>query len=66
LKDASREAAIPGRPGFWTLGALLLFALSGAYLANPQPFQDLADRLDPPTEANAGVRIVDEVTYWLA
>ena len=29
--------------GFWSLGFILLFAVSGAYLGNPQPFQDLAD-----------------------
>jgi uncharacterized iron-regulated membrane protein len=52
--------------GFWTLGFIVLFALSGAYLGNPQPFQDLADRLEPLTEANAGGRIVDQIIYWLA
>jgi uncharacterized iron-regulated membrane protein len=52
--------------GFWTLGIIVLFGLSGAYLGNPQPFQDLADRLEPPTAANAGTRIVDQVIYWLA
>ena len=52
--------------GFWSLGFILLFAVSGAYLGNPQPFQDLADRLEPVTDANAGTRIVDQVIYWLA
>ena len=52
--------------GFWTLGFIVLFGLSGAYLGNPQPFQDLADRLEPPTDANAGTRVVDQVVYWLA
>jgi uncharacterized iron-regulated membrane protein len=52
--------------GFWTLGLIVLFGLSGAYLGKPEPFQDLADRLQPPTAANAGGRIVDEVIYWLA
>jgi uncharacterized iron-regulated membrane protein len=52
--------------GFWTLGFILLFGITGAYLGNPQPFQDLADRLEPPTDANAGVRIVDRIIYWLA
>lgn len=55
-----------GMVGFWSFGFILLFALSGAYLGNPQPFQDLADRLQPPTDANAGTRIVDQVLYWLA
>jgi len=52
--------------GFWSLGFILVFALSGAYLGIPEPFQDLADRLEPPTAANAGARIGDQVIYWLA
>jgi uncharacterized iron-regulated membrane protein len=52
--------------GFWTLGFIALFALSGAYLGNPQVFQDVADRLEPLTKANAGGRIVDQIIYWLA
>jgi uncharacterized iron-regulated membrane protein len=52
--------------GFWTFGFILLFAVSGAYLGDPQPFHDLADRIDPPTAANAGMRTVDQVIYWLA
>jgi uncharacterized iron-regulated membrane protein len=52
--------------GFWMLAFILLFGLSGVYLGNAQYFQDLADRLYPPTAENAGVRIVDQVIYWLA
>lgn len=52
--------------GFWSLGFILVFALSGVYLGIPQPFQDLADRLEPLTAANAGTRIGDRVIYWLA
>ena len=52
--------------GFWTLGFILLFAVSGAYLGNPEMFQDLADRIEPLTEANSRTRIVDQVIYWLA
>jgi len=52
--------------GFWSLGFTLVFAVSGAYLGIPQPFQDLADRLEPLTAANAGLRIGDRVIYWLA
>jgi uncharacterized iron-regulated membrane protein len=40
--------------GFWTLGIILLFGLSGVYLAFPSVFQNLADRMQPPTAANAG------------
>ena len=52
--------------GFWTFGFTVLFGLSGAYLGNPQPFQDLADRLQPAADGNEGTRIVDSVIYWLA
>ena len=52
--------------GFWTLGFIMLFGMSGAYLGNPELFGYLADRLDPPTDANAGARTVDQVIYWLA
>ena len=52
--------------GFWSFGFTLVFALSGAYLGFPERFQDFADRLEPPTVANAGMRIVDKVLYWLA
>ena len=52
--------------GFWTFGFILLFGLSGAYLGNPEPFQNFADRIQPPTDANIGTRIVDDFIYWLA
>ena len=52
--------------GFWTIGFVLLFGLSGLYLCIPERFQELADWLEPPTAANAGIRIGDSVTYWLA
>jgi uncharacterized iron-regulated membrane protein len=52
--------------GFWCLGFMLVFGVSGVYLSFPDPFQDLADRLEPLTAANAGVRIGDQVIYWLA
>jgi uncharacterized iron-regulated membrane protein len=52
--------------GFWSLGFVLVFGLSGAYLVFPDRFQDLADWLEPPTTANAGIRISDQFIYWLA
>lgn len=52
--------------GFWSLGFTVVFGLSGIYLSIPEPFQELADRLEPPTAANAGGRILDRVIYWLA
>jgi uncharacterized iron-regulated membrane protein len=52
--------------GFWTLGFILLFGISGIYLGNPELFQDLADRIEPLTSANAKTRTVDQLIYWLA
>jgi uncharacterized iron-regulated membrane protein len=52
--------------GFWTFAVILLFAVSGVYLGNPDKFQDVLDRIEPLTDANARTRIVDQVTYWLA
>ncbi len=52
--------------GFWTIGIVLMFGLSGVYLSIPDPIQAFADRIDPLTRANAGRRVSDEVIYWLA
>jgi uncharacterized iron-regulated membrane protein len=52
--------------GIWSLAFVLLFGVTGAYLAYPDPFNNLADLIEPPTNANAGTRVVDSVTYWLA
>lgn len=51
--------------GFWGLGFVLVFGASGVYLCFPQEFQDLVDRIDPPTAENAGFRMVDRAIYWL-
>jgi len=52
--------------GFWSLGFVLVFAASGAYLSFPEAFQNVADRIEPVTDANLGARISDQVIYWLA
>jgi len=52
--------------GFWSFGFIVLFGISGIYLGNPEFFQDLADRIEPLTDANARTRIVDQVIYWIA
>jgi uncharacterized iron-regulated membrane protein len=52
--------------GFWSFAFTVVFALSGIYLCFPEVFQDLADRIEPPTASNGGLRIVDKVMYWLA
>jgi hypothetical protein len=38
-----------------------VFGLSGICLSFPEALQDFADRLEPPTSTNAGVRLVDQV-----
>jgi uncharacterized iron-regulated membrane protein len=58
--------SLHGVIGFWSLGFLLIFGLSGAYLSSPELFQDFADRIEPLTEANMRTRIGDQVIYWLA
>jgi uncharacterized iron-regulated membrane protein len=52
--------------GFWSFGFTLVFALSGIYLCFPDRVQDIADRIEPLTAANARGRLVDQVIYWLA
>jgi len=52
--------------GIWSAGFILVFALSGLYLCFYESFHALADFLQPPTLANAGTRLVDDVLYWLA
>ena len=52
--------------GFWTLAFILVFGISGAYLCYPQPFEHLADVIEPLTEANLRTRFADRVIYWLA
>ena len=52
--------------GFWSFGFIAVFAFSGIYLCFPNFFHDLADRIQPITDANAGQRFVDRALYWLA
>jgi uncharacterized iron-regulated membrane protein len=52
--------------GFWAFGFVMVFGLSGIYLCFPEPFQDLADRLQPVTVATGRIPFVDQVIYWLA
>ncbi len=52
--------------GFWTVGFVLLFAITGAYLSYPDPFQAVLDYFETPTDDNLGIRVGDSITYWLA
>lgn len=52
--------------GFWFAAIVLLWGVTGVYLCFSGPLGEFADRLEPLTEANAGFRVVDRITYWLA
>lgn len=55
-----------GMMGVWSLLFILLFGVTGLYLSYPEAFGSLADFLQPPTDANAGTRAVDNIAFWLA
>lgn len=52
--------------GFWSFAFVVVFGLSGIYLAIPERVQDFADWLEPVTPANIRTRISDRILYWLA
>jgi uncharacterized iron-regulated membrane protein len=52
--------------GFWSVLFLIVFGLSGIYLAIPDRVQDLADWIEPLTPANMTSRVTDRIIYWLA
>jgi len=53
--------------GFWSFLLVFMWALSGVYLAFPNPFQDIVDRFQPLDDANpAQARSGDEILKWLA
>jgi len=50
--------------GFWSLAFIFMWGLTGIYLAFPEPFAELADRLEPVNEQTFEPRTVDNVLYW--
>jgi uncharacterized iron-regulated membrane protein len=54
--------------GFWTFLLVFLWAISGVYLAFPNPFQDLVDKYQPLDESKpaAAARSGDVVLQWLS
>ena len=52
--------------GFWAFGFIVLLAVTGLYIGNPEPFQRFADWIEPPTDTNVGTRVVDGIMYWMA
>ncbi len=52
--------------GFWSVGFVLVSALSGVYLCFPDEAQAAVDALAPQAGQDAGLRAVDWALYWLA
>jgi uncharacterized iron-regulated membrane protein len=51
--------------GFWAFAFLLMWALTGTYLAFPDVVGAVADYLEPFDENNSSERVVDRIQYWL-
>jgi uncharacterized iron-regulated membrane protein len=52
--------------GFWSSGFIILFAVSGIYLSFPEPFHELASRLDPPVKDSRAIGPFDSFLAGLA
>lgn len=51
--------------GFWFVAFVLLWGISGIYLAFPNPFDELVEFLDPVEEASKVPRLGDTALFWL-
>jgi uncharacterized iron-regulated membrane protein len=52
--------------GFWSVGFVVMFAVSGIYLSFPDPFHELVNLLDAPSGDNAAIGFFDSFLAWLA
>src|SRR5262249_54311857 len=52
--------------GFWMFAFVLMWAVSGVYLAFPDPFSNVVDYLQPFDPTSTEPRFGDEVLAWLA
>jgi uncharacterized iron-regulated membrane protein len=52
--------------GFWMLAFVAMWAVSGIYLAFPEPFTNLVDFLQPFDPSSLKPRFGDEALAWLA
>jgi uncharacterized iron-regulated membrane protein len=50
--------------GFWCFVFVLMWGISGIYFSFPQPFNDIVDRFEPPS--NDKLRFGDLVLTWLS
>lgn len=55
-----------GALAIWSVVFILLWGVSGTYLAWPQPFHALLDFLDPAAPFSRNLRFGDRALYWLA
>ena len=51
--------------GFWFIAFILLWGISGIYLAFPNPFDELVEFLDPVEQASKVPRLGDTALFWL-
>ncbi|MQA28445.1 MAG: hypothetical protein GEU82_01205 [Luteitalea sp.] len=51
--------------GFWCWAFMVMWAITGAYLAFPQTFGAIFDYMEPFDENNPAERMVDQIQYWL-
>ena len=52
--------------GAWFFLFVILWGVTGIYLTIPEPFNMLADIIEPVDEATFEPRVVDTVLYWIA
>jgi uncharacterized iron-regulated membrane protein len=52
--------------GLWFFGFILLWGITGTYLAFPDAFAAVFDYIQPFDETDPSERIVDRMQYWLA
>lgn len=52
--------------GVWFFLFVILWGVTGIYLTIPEPFNMLADIIEPVDEATFEPRVVDTVLYWIA
>ncbi len=51
--------------GFWSFIFIVMWGLTGTYLAFPEVVADAFDHVQPFDVSNAGERLVDHIQYWL-
>ena len=52
--------------GVWTLAFVLMWGLTGMYLAYPQPFTDLFNYIEPLDMETFEPRVGDAILYWFS